>query len=50
VVNDAKRAHDLFGPPTTRVEDMIEWIVAWLALDGPTWQKPTGFDRRDGRF
>ena len=29
---------------------MTAWIAAWLLQGGDTWGKPTGFERRDGRF
>jgi hypothetical protein len=29
---------------------MMHWIVAWLRSGGDTWGKPTGFERRDGRY
>jgi hypothetical protein len=29
---------------------MINWIAAWLQGGGETWGKPTGFERRDGKF
>jgi nucleoside-diphosphate-sugar epimerase len=49
-LNNAAHSHRLFGPPLTPVSQMIEWISEWLQQNGETWGKPTGFDRRDGRF
>lgn len=49
-LNNASRSHQLFGLPQTPVDQMIEWIAAWLRQNGETWGKPTGFERRDGRF
>lgn len=49
-LNDAAWSHRLFGPPRVQVEQMLDWVCAWLAQDGATWGKPTGFQRRDGRF
>jgi nucleoside-diphosphate-sugar epimerase len=49
-LNDASHSHRLFGPPLTSVDQMIEWIAEWLKRGGETWGKPTGFERRDGRF
>lgn len=49
-LNDAAAAHRRFGPPATSVEAMIGWIAAWLARGLPTWNKPTGYEKRDGRF
>ncbi len=49
-LNNAAASHQRFGPPRTSVEDMQQWIAAWLQADRPTWDKPTGFEHRDGRF
>ncbi len=49
-LNNASHSHQLFGPPLTSVDQMIQWISAWLLRNGETWGKPTGFERRDGRF
>ena len=49
-LNNATLSHRLFGPPSVPVNQMIEWISAWLLRGGETWGKPTGFERRDGRF
>jgi hypothetical protein len=49
-LNNAAHAHRLFGPPLTSVEQMIQWISEWLLQGGETWGKPTGFEKRDGRF
>jgi nucleoside-diphosphate-sugar epimerase len=49
-LNNASHAHRLFGPPLTSVGQMIQWISEWLLQEGETWGKPTGFEKRDGRF
>jgi nucleoside-diphosphate-sugar epimerase len=49
-LNNASHSHRLFGPPLTTVDQMIQWISAWLLQEGETWGKPTGFEKRDGRF
>jgi len=49
-LNNAARSHRLFGPPETSVDQMITWISEWLRQGRETWGKPTGFERRDGRF
>ncbi len=49
-LNNASHSHRLFGPPLTSVDQMVAWITAWLKRGGETWGKPTGFERRDGRF
>lgn len=49
-LNNAAWSHRVLGPPATSLETMMTWIAAWLRLGGETWGKPTGFERRDGRF
>jgi nucleoside-diphosphate-sugar epimerase len=49
-LNNAKRAHRVFGAPETSIETMLSWVAAWVAQGGETWGKPTGFEKRDGRF
>lgn len=49
-LNDARTAHRRFGPPPTDLTTMQRWVAAWLLQGGGTWGKPTGFERRDGRF
>jgi nucleoside-diphosphate-sugar epimerase len=49
-LNNASHSHRLFGSPQTSVEQMIKWISEWLSNGGETWGKPTGFEKRDGRF
>jgi nucleoside-diphosphate-sugar epimerase len=49
-LSNAARAHRRFGPPATSLETMLGWIAAWLTSGGAVWDKPTGFERRDGNF
>ncbi len=49
-LNNAALSHRRFGLPATSVESQMQWIATWLLNDGETWGKPTGFERRDGRF
>jgi nucleoside-diphosphate-sugar epimerase len=49
-LNDATWSHRTLGLPATSLEEMTAWIAAWLRQGGDTWGKPTGFERRDGRF
>lgn len=49
-LNDASHSHRLFGLPPTSLERMCAWVAAWLSAGGNTWGKPTGFEKRDGKF
>lgn len=49
-LNNAGRAHRLFGEPPTDVDTIVDWTLAWINGGGATYGKPTGFERRDGNF
>lgn len=49
-LNNARHTHEQLGRPAVTSAQMIEWIAAWLEADGENWGKPTGFERRDGKF
>jgi hypothetical protein len=50
LLRDASRAWALFGPPAVSLERLLEWTAAWLQSGGSLLDKPTGFEKRDGRF
>jgi nucleoside-diphosphate-sugar epimerase len=47
---NASRARELFGEPETSLEQMIDWVAAWLQGGGRLLGKPTHFETRDGRY
>jgi len=49
-LNNAAESHRRFGRPPTSVDQMQRWIAAWLLRGGDTWGKPTGFEKREGKF
>ncbi|HET6521457.1 MAG TPA: NAD-dependent epimerase/dehydratase family protein [Geminicoccaceae bacterium] len=49
-LNDAGEAHRLFGYPAVPLGRMIDWQADWLARGGPTLDRPTHFEARDGRY
>lgn len=49
-LNNAAKSHRLLGPPATSLDQMMHWVAAWIAQGGETWGKPTGFEKRDGKF
>ncbi len=50
LLNNASLCRRLFGPPSVTVEQMIEWTARWIMSAGPTLNKPTHFESRDGKF
>ncbi|MCZ8531959.1 NAD-dependent epimerase/dehydratase family protein [Psychrobacillus psychrodurans] len=50
LLNNASKAHKLFGYPRVSIREMIEWTADWVANDGETINKPTHFQERKGQF
>jgi hypothetical protein len=50
LLNDASKAHELFGAPTVTAQQAIGWVADWIEQGGATLGKPTHFEARDGRF
>lgn len=50
LLSDAGQANHFFGPPTATPPEMIEWIADWIREDRVTFNKPTHFQTRDGKF
>jgi nucleoside-diphosphate-sugar epimerase len=50
LLSNAQRCHVLFGYPDISLEDLIGNVADWVSSGLPLLDKPTGFERRDGRF
>jgi nucleoside-diphosphate-sugar epimerase len=50
LLSDARRAAELFGPPTVDTDTLVTWVGEWIRQGGSVLGKPTGFEKRDGRF
>ncbi len=50
LLSNASRCHQLFGYPRISLEKMVQWIAHWVRSGGPTLDKPTKFEVRDGKF
>jgi nucleoside-diphosphate-sugar epimerase len=50
LLNDASLGRSVFGPPRIDAERVIDLTADWLLRGGPTLDKPTHFEARDGRF
>jgi len=50
LLSDCSRARQHFGEPGVGLETLVEWIVGWLRDGGPTFDKPTHYEVRDGAF
>jgi nucleoside-diphosphate-sugar epimerase len=50
LLSNASRSHQRFGYPSVSLLQMIDWTAEWVAADGTTWNKPTHFQERKGKF
>jgi dTDP-4-dehydrorhamnose reductase len=50
LLSDASRSIDLFGQPSVDTETLIHWVADWLLHGRRTLNKPTQFERFDGRY
>ena len=50
LLSNAARCYQCFGYPQIPLEQMIQWVTHWVKIGGPTLDKPTKFEVRDGRF
>ncbi len=50
LLSNASRAVGIFGPPSVPLAELLAWTAAWLTSGGSLLDKPTGFQKRDGRF
>jgi nucleoside-diphosphate-sugar epimerase len=49
-LNDSRRMVKEFGPPSVPLGRMIEWTADWLSRDMATFNKPTHYEVRDGKY
>jgi nucleoside-diphosphate-sugar epimerase len=49
-LSDGQTGHRLFGYPRISAGQMIHWIADWISRGSETWDKPTHFEVRDGKF
>ncbi|MFC5467511.1 NAD-dependent epimerase/dehydratase family protein [Cohnella suwonensis] len=50
LLNNASKSHQLFGYPQVSLLQMIDWTADWVLEGGATWNKPTHFQERKGKF
>jgi nucleoside-diphosphate-sugar epimerase len=49
-LNNASRAHRLFGGPRVPVEQVIRWTADWVRRGGRSLGKPTHFEAANGKY
>ncbi len=49
-LNNAAKAHRLFGAPSVSLAQMVEWTAHWIKMGGSSLGRSTHFEVRDGNF
>lgn len=50
LLSNSGKAFATFGYPSVALNTMIDWVAGWIQADGPTLNKPTHFQERQGNF
>jgi nucleoside-diphosphate-sugar epimerase len=50
LLSNPKRGLDLFRPPRVDADQLIAWVADWVSRGGRSFNKPTHFESRDGKF
>jgi nucleoside-diphosphate-sugar epimerase len=50
LLSRSTRMRELLDDPLLPLETLLDWVADWVARGGPLLNKPTGFEKRDGRF
>ena len=50
LLSNSSRMTELLCDPLLPLETLLDWVAEWIQSAKPLLGKPTGFERRDGRF
>lgn len=50
LLSDASKCYELFGCPSVKVPEILEWLADWVSNRRQMLNKPTHFSSRDGKF
>jgi nucleoside-diphosphate-sugar epimerase len=50
LLSNSSRMREVLDVALLPVEMLLDWIVAWISRGGRLLNKPTGYEKRDGRF
>jgi nucleoside-diphosphate-sugar epimerase len=50
LLSNSEQACRRYGLPRIRLDQLIDWTAQWIEHGGSTWDKPTHFQSRDGRY
>lgn len=50
LLSDASRCRAMFGLPTLPLDTILDWVADWVRRGGSSFEQPTHFQEREGRF
>jgi nucleoside-diphosphate-sugar epimerase len=50
LLSNCSKSFQAFGYPQVSLTQMIDWVADWVLSEQGTWNKPTHFNERDGKF
>lgn len=50
LLSDGSRMRAMLDHPLMPIDTLLDWVAAWIRAGGHLLGKPTGFEKRDGRF
>lgn len=50
LLSNSARMRELLSDPLLPLDTLMDWVAKWIRAGGRLLGKPTGFERRDGRF
>jgi len=50
LLSNAAECRRLLGEPKMKPAEMIDLVAHWIQIGGKTWDKPTHFEARDGKY
>jgi nucleoside-diphosphate-sugar epimerase len=50
LLGNASELFNLFGPPSIKPSQIIEWVARWVMHERPTLNRPTKYEIRTGKF
>lgn len=50
LLSNAEKAFKFFGRPAMSAQELLQHVANWVQMGGPTLNKPTHFESKDGKF
>lgn len=50
LLSDSTQMHELLDDALLPLDKLLDWVTTWISAGNRLLGKPTGFERRDGRF